>query len=101
VHSTPNSVSFEVLDVAGNEVTVEVMFRRDTVELRCAEHLRAIFDREALSLWFRQPEDVLSMDDVVLTLHDGLISIWIAPQRRGGYCRRSSHGVERADLRFR
>lgn len=77
--STADSVIFELEDVSGDDAQVEVQFRRDTVELRCDEHLKAVFDRDELRAWLDEPSGVLSVDDVALALHDEHIHIWIDP----------------------
>jgi hypothetical protein len=74
-----NRVMFEVLDGAGNEVTVEVTIRLDTVDLHCHGRSRAVFDRDVLRAWLRRPEGVLAVDDVTLATVDGRVGMAIDP----------------------
>jgi hypothetical protein len=72
-----NRIMFEVFDVSGNEVTVEVTFRLDTVELQCHGRSRAVFDRDVLRDWLGRPEGVLAVDDITLSTLDGRLGMAI------------------------
>jgi hypothetical protein len=53
-----------VQDGAGREATVEVLVRRDTVELRLRDALVGVADREDLRRWLRHPVSVFAYDDL-------------------------------------
>ena len=54
-----------VQDDAGREATVEVLIRRDTVELRLGDALVGVAGREDLRRWLHDPVSVFAYDDLV------------------------------------
>ena len=57
-------VSMVLEDVDGKPVLGEAMVRRDTVELRCQDHLVAIADRDAFREWVEHPEGEFVADEM-------------------------------------
>jgi hypothetical protein len=55
--------TIDVLDTWRRPVPVEVMIRRETVELRCQDRLAGITDRDHLRTWLTAPFGVLAYDD--------------------------------------
>lgn len=55
----------DVLDEFGRATVVEVLIRRDTVELRLRDTLVGIADRDYLRRWLRSPQSVFAYDDMM------------------------------------
>jgi hypothetical protein len=55
--------TLDLLDSWRRLVPVEVMIRRETVELRCQEHLVGVADRDYLRSWLGAPFGVFAHDD--------------------------------------
>ena len=72
-------MTFEVEDVAGQELTVDVMIRLDTVELFCLSRNRAVFDRDMMRSWLREPAGDLTMDDITWSCVDERVGLTIDP----------------------
>jgi len=65
--------TLDLLDAWRRPVPVEVMIRRETVELRCQEHLVGVADRDYLRSWLGAPFGVFAHDDCAwLDLDDGI-----------------------------
>jgi hypothetical protein len=64
----------EVVTASGRAALVEFRIRADTVELWHREHLAAVFDRDILSAWLREPSEDLIVDEARLNV-DWLIDV--------------------------
>jgi hypothetical protein len=69
----------DLVDKAGNEASVEVRIRRDTVELWAYGRMAAIFHRSQLRRWLADPEGVLVVDDVTWALLGDRLGLSIDP----------------------
>ena len=72
--STMNSVLVEAVTSSGRSVGVEIRVRVDTVEIWHHEHLAAVFDRDVLSDWLREPHGDLVTDEAEFSV-DWLIDV--------------------------
>jgi hypothetical protein len=67
----------ELIDRQGERLQAEVAVRRDTVEIRFAESLVGIADRDLLRAWLRHPEGSYVYDDVTWFTFDGRVGLEI------------------------
>jgi hypothetical protein len=101
-------VRVEVVTTSGRGAALEFRVRSDTVELWHREHLAAVFDRDVLGAWLREPGNPMVVDEATLTVDrqvdcDGRVAVslpevnaWVlSPAEEDALCRRVAEPEQR------